>query len=50
MYTTIKGVYEAGKVMLSEEPLVNEQSDVTVTFLLNEVKPMNKPKRILRGL
>ena len=33
MFTTIKGVYDHGKVTLTEDPPVKTKSDVMVTFL-----------------
>ena len=36
MLTTIKGVYDHGKIVLAEEPPVKTKTDVMVTFLTNE--------------
>ncbi len=51
MLTTIKGVYDHGKIILSEEPPVKEiKSDVIITFLPQAQSDTNKPKRVLGGL
>jgi len=36
MLTTIKGVYDHGKIILNEKPPVEKKSDVIVTFLSGE--------------
>jgi hypothetical protein len=50
MLTTIKGVYENGKIILTEEPPVKTRADVIVTFLGSEAADNNKSKRKLGGL
>ena len=51
MLTTIKGVYDHGKIILSEEPPVKEiKSDVIITFLPQQTSNGSKPKRVLGGL
>ena len=44
MLTTIKGIYDHGKIILSEEPPVKEKAEVIVTFLDKEetAKPLKK--------
>ena len=43
MLTTIKGFYDHGKIVLTEEPPVKTKTDVIITFLTNEktVTPKN---------
>ena len=51
MLTTIKGVYDHGKIILNEEPpFKNLRSDVIITFLTEEKMEGLKFKRILGGL
>jgi len=50
MPTTIKGVYDQGKITLSEEPPVHTKVDVIVTFLINVGNELNMIKRKLGGL
>jgi Protein of unknown function (DUF2281) len=50
MLTTIKGVYENGKIVLTEEPPVKTKADVIVTFLNGVMAENNTSKRILGGL
>ena len=33
MYTAIKGIYENGKIILTEEPPVKSKAEVMITFL-----------------
>ncbi len=47
MFTTIKGIYDEGKVILTEEPPIKSKADVMVTFLTEEKNEIKKPKRIL---
>lgn len=47
MLTTIKGVYDHGKITLAEDPLIKTKADVMVTFLTDEIK---QGKRKLGGL
>lgn len=50
MLTTIKGIYNQGKVILHEEPPVQTTTEVMVTFLTDK-KPENlQSKRKLGGL
>lgn len=42
MLTTIKGIYEDGKVTLMGKPPVQARTEVTVTFLTKEPKPIKK--------
>ncbi len=44
MLITIKGFYDHGKIILSEEPLVKTKTDVMVTFLTSE-NGINEKKR-----
>jgi hypothetical protein len=48
MLTTVKGVYEAGQIIFSEPPPVNERTEVIVTFLTEEKK--EEPKKRMLGL
>ena len=51
MLTTIKGVYDHGKITLTEEPPLKEtRADVIVTFLPEQKNERIKPKRLLGGL
>ncbi len=51
MLTTIKGIYDHGKITLTEElPLEENKMDVLVTFLPEQKVKNIKPKRILGGL
>ena len=53
MLTTIKGFYDEGKIVLTEEPPVKTKTDVMVTFLPNGIiaseKKRGKPGS-LKGL
>ncbi len=49
MLTAIKGYYEKGKIVLSEEPPVIAKTDVIITFL-NEDSSSTAGKRIPGGL
>lgn len=40
MLTTIKGIYNQGKIILNEEPPVQTTTEVMVTFLTDK-KPEN---------
>lgn len=46
MLTTVKGVYEDGKIFLTETPPVTERTEVIVTFLAEE-KELEPKKRVL---
>ena len=51
MLTTIKGVYEHGKITVTEKPPIKETTaDVLITFLPQQKKESVRPKRILGGL
>jgi ABC-type Na+ efflux pump permease subunit len=50
MLTTIKGVYNHGKITLTEEPPVKTKADVIVTFLTDEKGEVKQSKRKLGGL
>lgn len=52
MLTTIKGVYEEGKIILSEEPLVKSKAEVMVTFLDDSEKRFESKgkQKIILGL
>ena len=51
MLTTIKGVYDNGKITLVEEPPIKEKkADVIVTFLPDQQNTSSKQKRVLGGL
>lgn len=51
MLTTIKGIYEHGKIMLTEEPPVKTKADVMITFLpTEETKAPNRKQKITLGL
>ena len=48
MLTAIKGIYNNGKIILTEEPPVTTKSDVIVTFLTDEAKKqkgLNQPAK-----
>jgi len=47
MLTAVKGYYDKGKITLTEQPLVDEKTEVIVTFLTRKVKSKLKKKRIL---
>lgn len=44
MLTTIKGYYDHGQIILQEAPPVETKTEVMVTFLTEEVKPVGKRK------
>ncbi len=48
MLTTIKGYYDHGQIILKENPLVTERTEVIVTFLTDKTESENK-KRIPGG-
>ncbi len=51
MLTTIKGIYEHRKIILTEEPPVKTKADVVVTFLpIEESKAPNGKHKIILGL
>ncbi len=45
MFTTIKGYFEHGKIILTEDPPVKAKSEVMVTFLTGNEKKATKGKR-----
>ena len=47
MLTAIKGFYDKGKITLSEQPAVDEKTEVIVTFLAHKAKSRLKKKRVL---
>ena len=53
MLTTIRGVYDHGKIILAEEPHIHSKTEVIVTFLTKE-NDKNDKKRgapgALKGL
>lgn len=51
MLTTIKGVYENGRIILAEEPPVKTKAEVMVTFLPSEKrKTQNGKQKIILGM
>jgi hypothetical protein len=48
MFTTIKGYYEQGKIVLSEQAPVSEKTEVIITFL-NETSPNTAHKKRVAG-
>lgn len=51
MLTTIKGIYDNGKIILTEEPPVKTKADVIVTFLpTEESKATPGKQKIFLGL
>ena len=51
MLTTVKGVYDHGKITLTEDPPIKEKkADVIVTFLPQEKNIDSTSKRVLGGL
>ena len=51
MLTTIKGIYDHGKIILTEQPPVKTKVDVIITFLYEEkTKNLTSGKRLLGGL
>ena len=49
MLTTIKGIYDNGKIILSEDPPDKTKKEVIVTFL-EEGKPLLKKQSRLGGM
>lgn len=49
MLTTIKGYYEEGHIILTEDAPVHSKTNVIVTFLTDERQPIKK-KRVTGGL
>ena len=50
MFTTIKGIYNHGKIILQEEPPVQATIEVMVTFLTDKKAENFQNKRKLGGL
>jgi hypothetical protein len=53
MLTTIKGIYDHGQIVLTEQPPIKTKADVIVTFLQEEevaTKPLGKNQIRLGGL
>jgi hypothetical protein len=50
MFTTIKGFYDHGKIILEETPPVKSKTEVMVTFLTEEIQTPAPVKRKLGGL
>ena len=51
MLTTIKGIYDNGKIILTEEPRDKTKAEVIVTFLKEEKrKSVSKNKSRLGGM
>lgn len=51
MLTTIKGIYDHGKIILTEQPPVKTKADVIITFLYEEeTKILTPGKRLFGGL
>lgn len=49
MLTTVKGYYEQGRVVLSEEAPVSGRVEVIVTFLSDEPSSINSGKKRMPG-
>ena len=49
MLTTIKGYYEEGRIILTEDAPVHSKTDVIVTFLTDELKPAKRIRGSLNG-
>lgn len=51
MLTTIKGIYEHGKIILTEEPPIKTKADVMITFLpADESDAPKRKQKIILGL
>jgi hypothetical protein len=51
MLATIKGIYEDGKIIVSEKPPISDsKADVLITFLPVVKKADNTKRRVLGGL
>ena len=51
MLTTIKGVYENGKITVTEKPpIYGTKAEVLITFLPQQKNEIGLPKRIIGGL
>ncbi len=52
MLTSIKGYYDKGKIVLSEEPFIKEKTEVIITFLNEKIKTnemLTRPLGTLKG-
>jgi hypothetical protein len=50
MLTTIKGIYDHGKITLTEPAPVDTKSDVIITFLIDEKSIHKKGGSIILGM
>ncbi len=50
MFTTIKGLYNEGQIILQEDAPVQGKTNVMITFLTNEPELINIKKRMPGGL
>ena len=50
MFTSVRGYYDNGKVILKEIPPVDKRTEVIVTFLNQEFTPPAQQTRIPGGL
>jgi hypothetical protein len=50
MVTTIKGIYDHGRIILAEQPPLKTKAEVIVTFLSEETKALPTKKRLFGGL
>ncbi len=46
MFTTIKGTFDHGQIILNEAPPVDSKTEVIITFLVEEPLTSGKQKRI----
>ncbi len=50
MLTTLKGIYDQGRITLSEDPPVKTKADVMVTFLTDDEKAAAQKQKIILGM
>ena len=50
MLTTLKGIYDQGRITLSEDPPVKTKADVMVTFLTDDEKAVAQKQKIILGM
>ena len=50
MLTTIKGVYQHGRIFMKEDPPVNIKTEVLITFLVQEQESGSIGRRMPGGL
>lgn len=50
MFTTIRGYYEKGQIVLQEDAPVKTKTAVMITFLTENIEDKPKKKRIAGGL